>query len=94
MARAVWKGAVLAESGEVKRVDGYTYFPRASVRDEHLRPTDSHTRCAWKGTASYFDVVVDGDVNHDAAWTYPAASEAAKSIEGWIGFWHGVAVEP
>jgi uncharacterized protein (DUF427 family) len=93
MPRAVWKGAVLAESAETRLVDGYTYFPPDAVRREYLRPTETHTRCGWKGTASYYDVVVDGEVNADAAWYYPQTSEAARSIEGWIGFWRGVRIE-
>ncbi len=93
MAKATWKGAVLAESDEVQVVEGNVYFPPNAVDRAHLRTSDHHTRCGWKGTASYYDVVVDGEVNADAAWYYPAAMEAAKPIEGWIAFWHGVEVE-
>lgn len=92
MKRAIWNGAVLAESNQTRTADGYTYFPPSSVKREYLRPSDTHTRCGWKGTASYYDVVVGGKVNSDAAWYYPTTSDAAKFIEGWVGFWHGVEI--
>ncbi len=43
--------------------------------------------------ASYYDVVVDGQVNKDAAWYYPTPKDAAKEIKGHVAFWHGVKVE-
>ena len=94
MARATWNGAVLAESGACRVVEGNHYFPPAAVSRAHLRPSATHTVCSWKGTASYYDVVVDGRVNADAAWYYPEPKPAAADIAGWIAFWHGVTVEP
>lgn len=95
MPRATWRGALLAEAAPdaVRIVEGNVYFPRDAVRVQHLRPSDSHTVCGWKGTASYYDVTVDGEVNRDAAWYYPSTSDAAKHVEGWVAFWHGVSVE-
>ena len=58
-----------------------------------LQPSDTHTVCGWKGTASYYDVVVDGETNRDAAWYYPETKDAAKDVEGYVAFWHGVSVE-
>jgi uncharacterized protein (DUF427 family) len=66
--RATWNGAVLAESEKTVVVEGNQYFPLVDVRMEHLTESSSHTICGWKGLASYYDVVVDGNVNHDAAW--------------------------
>ena len=94
MARASWNGAVVAESDRCQIVEGTHYFPPDAVRREHLRPSETHTVCSWKGTASYYDVVVDGRVNADAAWYYPEPKAAAASIAGWVAFWRGVAVEP
>jgi uncharacterized protein (DUF427 family) len=94
MSRAVWNGVVLAESEETRTASGYTYFPPEGVHHEYLRRSDTHSSCSWKGTANYFDVVVGGEVNTDAAWTYPKTLEAGKHIEGWFGFWHGIVVEP
>jgi uncharacterized protein (DUF427 family) len=93
MAKATWKGSVIAESDDVEIVEGNVYFPAASVRREHLRESDHHTVCGWKGTASYYDVVVGGEVNANAAWYYPSTKDAAKNIEGYVAFWRGVAVE-
>ena len=92
MARAIWNGAVLAESDETVVVEGNHYFPPASVRSEHLRASDTRTVCPWKGTARYYDVIVGEAVNRDAAWYYPSASDAAKNIEGRVAFWKGVEV--
>ena len=94
MAKATWKGAVLADSDATVVVEGNHYFPPNSIAREYFRDSDSHTVCGWKGTASYYDIVVGGEVNPDAAWYYPTTKEAAKSIAGYVAFWHGVKVEP
>ena len=91
---ATWNGRVLAESAETVVVEGNHYFPISDVRAENLRPSASHTTCGWKGIASYYDVVVDDNVNHDAAWYYPDPSPAAAKIKGRIAFWHGIRVAP
>lgn len=91
--KAVWSGAVIAESEATIEVEGNRYFPPDSVNREYLRESDTHTSCPWKGQASYLHVVVDGEENPDAAWFYPEASEAAKEIEGFIAFWRGVEIQ-
>jgi len=95
MTRATWQGATLAEAdpSTVEIVEGNVYFPPDAVRAEHLRPSESHTVCGWKGTASYYDVVVGDQVNADAAWYYPETKEAANNVRGYVAFWHGVTVE-
>lgn len=93
MKKAIWNGKVIAESDKTVNIEGNAYFPPDSVNKEFLEESDTHTVCPWKGTASYYDVVVDGKKNEDAAWYYPKASELAKNIEGYIAFWHGVEVE-
>jgi uncharacterized protein (DUF427 family) len=92
--RATWNGAVLAESSGTLVVEGNLYFPLSDVRLEHLRRSDSHTTCHWKGVASYYDVVVGDTTNRDAAWYYPEPSPAAEKVKGRVAFWHGVKVEP
>ena len=92
--RAVWNGAVIAESDRTVLVEGNHYFPSESVRSEYLEPSSEHTVCPWKGTASYYDVVVDGDRNDTAAWYYPNPSQAAASIKDHVAFWHGVDLTP
>jgi uncharacterized protein (DUF427 family) len=93
MPRATWNGTVLAESDRCVVVEGNQYFPPASVKREHLRPSATHTTCPWKGVASYYDVVVNGEVNRDAAWYYPDPKDAARNIAGHVAFWRGVKVE-
>ena len=91
--KATWNGTLLAESGDTVIVEGNHYFPEASLRREHFRPSDKHTTCPWKGIASYYDVVVGEAVNKDAAWFYPEPKDAAKQILGRVAFWKGVTVE-
>jgi uncharacterized protein (DUF427 family) len=93
MARAIWNGTVIAESDLFEIVEGNVYFPPDSVKSEYLRPSDTHSTCWWKGEASYHTLEVNGEQNADAAWYYPAASEAAKNVEGFVAFWRGVTVE-
>jgi len=90
--KAVWNGVVIADSDRTKVVEGNHYFPPESVNREYLRPSRTHTVCGWKGTASYYDLVVDGETNTDAAWYYPETKPDAKDIEGYIAFWKGVQV--
>ncbi len=90
--RAIWNGVVLAETADTVVVEGNHYFPRESLRAEHFAASDTHTTCPWKGLASYYDVVVNGVVNRDAAWYYPEPKPAAKQIAGYIAFWRGVKV--
>jgi uncharacterized protein (DUF427 family) len=93
MTRAVWNAAVIAESDACETVEGNKYFPPSAVKAEFLRPSDTHTVCGWKGTASYYDLVVGGQVNKDAAWYYPEPKPAAANIKGYIAFWRGVRIE-
>lgn len=93
MPRATWNGAVIAESDETVIVEGNHYFPAEAVNRDFLSDSDTHTRCFWKGTASYYDVVVDGQSNSDAAFYYPTPSDAASEIKDHIAFWRGVTVE-
>ncbi len=93
MPKAVWNGAVLAESDRTEVVEGNHYFPMDSIKKEYFKESNTHTSCPWKGQASYYSVEVDGQVNKDAAWYYPSAKEKAKNIEGYVAFWKGVKVE-
>ena len=90
--KATWNGVVLAESDDTVVVEGNHYFPPDSIRREHFRESETHTVCPWKGTASYYDVVVGGEVNSDAAWYYPRPKDAAKEIKDRVAFWRGVKV--
>jgi uncharacterized protein (DUF427 family) len=90
--KAIWNNAVLAESDETIVVEGNHYFPADAINQEFFAPSQTHTVCGWKGTASYYDVVVNGETNPDAAWFYPETKPDAKEIEGYVAFWKGVRV--
>ena len=93
MARAIWNGTVVAESDKTVVVEGNHYFPADSVNTENFQGNEETSECPWKGTASYYDVVVDGEVNESAAWFYPAPKAEAAEIKDHVAFWKGVTVE-
>ena len=93
MAKATWEGTVLAESNQTIEVEGNQYFPPESIRSEFFHPTDHHTLCIWKGTASYYDLEVNGKRNPGAAWFYPEPKSAASQIKNYVAFRRGVNVE-
>lgn len=93
MIRAIWNGTVLAESPETVVVEGNHYFPPDSLRGEYFTGSATHTVCSWKGTASYYTIVVDGAENPDAAWYYPEPKSAASEIKDRVAFWKGVKIE-
>jgi uncharacterized protein (DUF427 family) len=90
--RAIWKNVTLAQSEDTVVVEGNHYFPRDSLKAEYFRQSDLHSVCPWKGTASYLDIVIDGQENRNAGWYYPAPKDAAKEIKDRVAFWHGVEV--
>ena len=90
--KAIWNGKVIAESNETFNIENNQYFPPDSVNREYLRGSETHTVCPWKGHASYYDVVVDGKVNADAAWYYPEPKALAKQIKNYVAFWNGVEI--
>jgi uncharacterized protein (DUF427 family) len=90
--QATWNGTVIADSDATVVVENNHYFPLESVRQDVLRPSDYQTVCPWKGTASYYSLEVDGQLNKDAAWFYTKPKEAASEIQGRLAFWRGVEV--
>ena len=95
MARAIWNGQVIAEvpTEKCEVVEGNLYFPVDAIKQEYYKPSNTHTSCPWKGTASYYNVEVNGQTNKDAAWFYPTPKDAAKNITGYVAFWKGVKLE-
>ena len=90
--KAIWNDQILAESDDTVVVEGNHYFPSESINKEFFEASDHHTVCPWKGTAHYYDIVVNGKRNKNAAWFYPETKDAANNIKGRIAFWHGVEV--
>jgi uncharacterized protein (DUF427 family) len=93
MAKAIWHDKVLAESDRFEMVEGNVYFPPDALDQRFFKPSATTTLCPWKGTAHYYTVIVDGALNPDAAWYYPAPKPAAAKIKDHVAFWHGVTVE-
>lgn len=92
MAKAIWNGAILAESNQTEMVEGNHYFPPNSINRAYFKASNKHTACPWKGVASYYDIVVNGKTNEGAAWYYPTPSAAASQIKDHVAFWRGVQV--
>ena len=92
MPKAIWNGAVLAESDKTIVIEGNHYFPSDSINWDYFQPNNHTTVCPWKGVANYYDVVVADKVNRSAAWYYPKPSAAARRIQNYVAFWHGVKV--
>jgi uncharacterized protein (DUF427 family) len=93
MARATWQGTILAESDEGVVVENNYYFPATSLNQQYFEKNGATSGCPWKGTAHYYDVVVDGTRNPDAAWYYPDPKPAAEGIRGKVAFWRGGVVD-
>ena len=93
MVKAIWNGTVIAESAETEVVEGNHYFPPGALSKAFFRPSDTKSVCPWKGTASYYSIVVGDKVNADATWYYPEPKSAASQIAGMVAFWKGVRVE-
>lgn len=93
MAKAIWNGAVVAESNSCEIVEGNYYFPPDAVNREYLKESNTHSNCFWKGEANYYNIEVGGQVNQDGAWYYPNPKEKAKNIQNYVAFWRGVQVE-
>ena len=91
--KAIWNNTIIAESDQTIVVEGNNYFPPDAIKKEYFQPSETHTTCSWKGEASYHNVIVNGEVNKDAAWYYPLPKDAAKNIENYIAFWKCVKVE-
>jgi uncharacterized protein (DUF427 family) len=88
--QAIWNGKTIANSNDTIVIEGNHYFPPDSINSEFFKENSNTTVCPWKGTASYYDVVVDGQTNSGAAWYYPQPSEKAKQIKDYVAFWRGV----
>ena len=93
MAKATWNGEVIAESNDTIVIEGNHYFPDNSIKKEFFQDSETQSVCAWKGTASYYTLNVNGEENSDAAWYYPDAKHPAKPFENYVAFWKGVEVE-
>lgn len=90
--KAIWNNVILAESSETIVIEGNHYFPPSSVKFDFLNQSDTHTSCIWKGSASYYSISVNGQINFDAAWYYANPKQKASSIKDYIAFWKGIEI--
>ncbi len=90
--KATWNGAVIAESDDTVLVEGNHYFPDSALNREFVTFSNHRTSCPWKGQASYYSLLVNGELNTDAVWYYPEPKAEAENIRGRVAFWKGVKV--
>ncbi|MBK6320764.1 MAG: DUF427 domain-containing protein [Burkholderiales bacterium] len=91
--KATWNNTLIAESDDIVTVEGNSYFPESALKREFITFSNHKTSCAWKGQASYYSLIVNGDLNIDAAWYYPDPKPEAEAVRGRVAFWKGVKVE-
>ncbi len=92
--KATWNGAVIAESDDLVVLEGNQYFPDSSLDRDFVTFSNHKTSCPWKGQASYYSLIVNGEMNTDAAWYYADPKPEAEEIKGRVAFWKGVKIEP
>jgi uncharacterized protein (DUF427 family) len=92
--KATWNGKTIAESNDTVLVEGNHYFPAQSLNRDYVSFSNTHTVCPWKGTASYYSLLVNGELNPDAVWYYPDPKPEAEMVRDRVAFWKGVKVEP
>ncbi len=91
--KATLDDVVLADAPNVISLEGNAYFPPDAINWEHLVENDHTTTCPWKGEATYFDAVIDGETHRNVGWTYRTPSPKASAIADHVAFWGRVAVE-
>lgn len=92
--KATWNGVVVAESDDTVLVEGNHYFSESALKREYVTFSNHKTSCPWKGEASYYSLLVNGELNTDAAWTYRNPKPEAENIRDRVAFWKGVMVFP
>jgi uncharacterized protein (DUF427 family) len=90
--KAIWNDTVIAESDDTVLVEGNHYFPESALNREVVTFSNHRTSCPWKGEASYYSLLVSGELNPDAVWYYPEPKAEAENIRGRVAFWKGVKV--
>ncbi len=91
--QAIWNNTVIAESNDTVLVEGNHYFPASSLKREFVTFSNHKTSCPWKGQASYYSLMVNGELNTDAVWYYADPKPEAESIRDRVAFWKGVKVQ-
>ena len=87
-----WKGATVVQSDaalDLKEASypAVKYLPRADADMSLLRRTDHKTHCPYKGDASYYSILVDGQVSENAVWSYEAPLRGMEGIKDYLAFY-------
>lgn len=64
------------------------YIPAADVNMAYLTPTNNHTRCPYKGVASYWNVSISDKLYKDLVWSYPDPIPECPKIKGLLCFYN------
>lgn len=92
--KAIWNNAVIADSPTTVVLEGNHYFPESSLNRDYVTFSNHRTSCPWKGQANYYSLLVNGELNADAAWYYPEPKRDAEEIKGHVAFYKGVQIVP
>lgn len=92
--KAIWNNVVIADSPTTVVLEGNHYFPESSLNRDYVTFSNHRTSCPWKGQASYYSLLVNGELNADAAWYYPEPKRDAEEIKGHVAFYKGVQIVP
>ena len=92
--KASWNGTLIAQSDDTVMVEGNHYFPESALNHKYVSFSNHKTSCPWKGQASYYSLMVDGNLNQDAVWYYADPKPEAEMVRGRVAFWKGVQVTP
>jgi uncharacterized protein (DUF427 family) len=66
------------------------YVPLADVDQSVLERTDHTTYCPYKGDASYYSLVADGETRDNVVWSYETPYDAVAPIAGHVAFYPNV----
>jgi uncharacterized protein (DUF427 family) len=91
--KAIWNNTLIAESDDTVLVEGNHYFPETGLKREFFTFSNHKTSCPWKGQASYYSLLVNGELHTDAAWYYADPKPEAEMVRGRVAFWKGVKIE-
>jgi uncharacterized protein (DUF427 family) len=95
--KVVFGGVTIADSIAALRVEetGHGpvhYLPEKDVRLDLIHPTEHHTRCPYKGEASYWTIELPGDAgsgrrSDNAVWAYPSPYDEVSGLAGYYAFY-------
>jgi uncharacterized protein (DUF427 family) len=95
--RVTFVGVAIADSKAALRVEetGHApvyYVPEKDLRLDLLHRTEHHTRCPYKGEASYWTIEVPGDSggprrSEKAVWAYRTPYDEVSGLAGYYAFY-------